>query len=207
MTARALVQIVEDDDAVALSLSALLDSYGYDSEVHGTAEAFLAAAKSDAVCVLMDVGLPGLSGLEALAEHTKKIAPAPVIIMTAQSDVPMAVEALKHGAIDFLEKPFSDDDLIARIEAAQRASSASDEQAELAAKFALLTNRETDVMYGVVAGDANKMIAYRLGLSPKTVEIHRARVMEKTGAKSLSQLVRMAIGAGIDTEQGAPDGG
>ncbi len=205
MAVRPQIGVRDAYETVRQHLSALLDSYGYDCEVHGDGEAFLNAAGSKAACVLLDVDLPGRNGLDVLAEYIGTAAPIPVIIVTAQSNVAMAVEAMKRGAFDFVEKPYSHTDLIDRIEAARAAAAPDEERAALATKFALLTKRETDVMHGVVRGDANKMIAYRLGLSPKTVEIHRSRVMEKTGANSLSQLVRMAISAGIDPEQGSPE--
>ncbi|MEM7545400.1 MAG: response regulator [Pseudomonadota bacterium] len=204
MTTRPLIEIVDDDDDVALSLAALLDRYGYDCRHYPDATTFLDTTGPRSACVLMDVNMPGLSGLEALDHHVRAIGAAPVIMMTGHGDVAMAVDALKRGACDFIEKPFDDSDLVARIETARRVAEPEQEQAVLKKKFSLLTKRETEVMLEVVEGAANKMIAYRLGLSPKTVEIHRARVMEKTGAKSLSHLVRMAMKAGIDPDQARP---
>lgn len=198
MTDRPLIEIVEDDSVVAMSLTALLDGYGYESIVYESAEAFLEATRPNSACVLMDVNLPGMNGLAALDAHIKGALSAPMVIVTGHGDVSMAVEALKSGAHSFIEKPYSDTNLIATIEAARTGSKSDPELEELMEKFGRLTKRETEVMHEVVEGAPNKMIAYRLGLSPKTVEIHRARVMEKTGAKSLSHLVRMAMKAGVD---------
>lgn len=195
-----LVQIIEDDGAVRESLSALLESWGFQTESFETGDAFLAASRRpDAACILLDVKLPGLDGLAVLDALRRTGVATPVIVLTGHGDVPMAVRALGIGAQDFVEKPFDDADLVPRIEAASRARPAPHEPA--VQRLARLTPRETQVMREVVAGHANKVIAHRLGLSPKTVEIHRARVMEKTEAKSLSQLVRLAMKAGIDPER------
>ncbi|QPH54121.1 response regulator transcription factor [Pontivivens ytuae] len=193
------VGIVEDDGAVAASLAALLGAWGFEAELFEDGETFLAAAAPGRwACVLLDVRLPGDDGLSVMKAFRGVERHIPVIIMTGHGDISMAVHALKEGAQDFIEKPFDDEDLVRRL---RTAIARTPEGADCAARLARLTPRETDVMREVVAGHPNKIIAHRLGVSPKTVELHRARVMSKTGAKSLSHLVRMALKAGID-----PDG-
>lgn len=200
--------LVEDDEPVRTSLAALLESWDFRVQAFEDGESYLAALP-DADCILLDVRLPGIDGLSLLKQMRERGTRTPVIVLTGHGDVAMAVQALREGANDFLEKPYDDEELVERIETALRdaAVRASEEDAgsdaqEYARYFAALTPRETDVMNDVVAGHPNKIIAHRRGLSPKTVEIHRARVMEKTGAKSLSHLVRMALKAGIDPDNG-----
>lgn len=200
--------LVEDDEPVRASLAALLESWDFRVQAFEDGESYLAALP-DADCILLDVRLPGIDGLSLLKQMRERGTRTPVIVLTGHGDVAMAVQALREGANDFLEKPYDDEELVERIETALRdaAVRASEKDAgpdaqEYARYFAALTPRETDVMNDVVAGHPNKIIAHRRGLSPKTVEIHRARVMEKTGAKSLSHLVRMALKAGIDPDSG-----
>lgn len=197
------IRIVEDDEPVRSSLAAVLESWGFGIEAFESGEAFLAADHAVGTdCVLLDVHLPGMDGLAVLSAFRAAGHGTPVIILTGHGDVTMAVEALRDGAQDFIEKPFDDEDLVRRIGAViERGAVAEPPRDQYADVFARLTPRETDVMHEVVAGHPNKIIAHNLGLSPKTVEIHRARVMDKTGAKSLSHLVRMALKAGIDPEQ------
>ncbi|MEM8755948.1 MAG: response regulator [Pseudomonadota bacterium] len=199
MSGRALIAVVEDDEVVAASVAALLDAHGFRAESYRTAEAFLDAATDGAAtdCVLMDVRLPGLDGVEAVARFRAAGGLTPIVVVTGHADVSLAVAAMRAGAQDLLEKPYDDADLVARIEAACEAGA---QELDHRRRFEALTPRETDVMREVVAGRPNKVIAHNLGLSPKTVEIHRSRVMEKTGAESLSHLVRMAFKAGIDPE-------
>ena len=198
MTPR-LIRIVEDDAAVAASLAALLESWGFAVEAFADGESLLAAPPEPSVfCLLLDVRLPGMDGLSMLRQLRERDARTPVVVLTAHGDVAMAVQALRSGAQDFIEKPYDDADLIRRIEEAARAVEPPTE----AEHFAALTPRETDVMREVVAGHPNKVIAHRLGLSPRTVEVHRSRVMEKTRAESLSHLVRMALKAGYDPDLG-----
>lgn len=202
------IRIVEDDGAVAESLVSLLESWGFLVEAFPDGEALLGAPEPGRPdCILLDVRLPGMDGLAVLRALRRRGDPTPVIVLTGHGDVAMAVRAVRDGAQDFVEKPFDDEDLVRRIEAAGRSETAADatlepEAESFAARFAALTPRETEVMQEVVAGHANKVIAHRLGLSPRTVEVHRARVMEKTGAASLSQLVRLALKAGIDPDEG-----
>jgi two-component system response regulator FixJ len=196
-----LVHVVDDDAAVRDSLRLLLESAGLPVQTYDSAAAFLTAAQSLGVgCVLTDVRMPELDGLELQRRLAQLGVRMPVIVMTGHGDVPIAVEALKAGAADFLEKPFDDAQLLEAVSSALAASRrAGDEAAaiaEIITRLASLTPREREVMDRLVAGQPNKTIAYDLGSSPRTVEVHRARVMEKMGARSLPELVRMAITAG-----------
>ena len=194
----ALVHVVDDDPAVRDSLSLLLQSAGFSARAYDSAASFLAAA-SDRVagCVLTDVQMPELNGLELQRRMSELGICLPVIVMTGHADVPIAVEALKAGAVDFLEKPFEEEHLLAAVGSAiavsQRQHDEAAAVADIAARLATLTPREHEVLERLVAGHPNKTIAYDLGSSPRTVEVHRARVMEKMGARSLAGLVRMTI--------------
>ncbi|MEX2519716.1 MAG: response regulator [Paracoccaceae bacterium] len=196
------IQVVEDDEAVGASLVALLESYGRRVTLHHSGEAFLGAASTPASCVILDMRLPGMDGFAVLSALRARGDATPVIVVTGHGDVAMAVKALRGGAQDFIEKPYDDADLLRRIETVEVERAPQDESARHLERFNRLTPRETDVMHEIVAGYSNKIAAHRLGLSPKTVEIHRARVMEKTGAQNLSQLVRMALKAGLDPGDG-----
>ncbi len=191
-----LIYIVEDDDAVAASLVAILKSWDFDSQVFQSGEDFL-TGYFQADCVLLDVRLPGRDGLSTLKEWRKSNSTTPAIVMTGHGDVRMAVKAFHAGAQDFVEKPFDADELVKRMTAAIDQSS---EAAHCQKALARLTPREQEVLKEVVAGRPNKIIAYNLGISQKTVELHRARVMEKTEAQSLSHLVRIAMKANVDFE-------
>ncbi len=194
------VHVVDDDEAVRASLQFLLESAGLTVCTHASAEAFLACAGQAAVgCVLTDVRMPGLGGLELqerlhTAGHT-----FPVIVMSGHGDVPTAVRALKDGALDFLEKPFDDDQLLAAIRKALSAGAAARAAAAAAAaaahRLAALTPREREVLAGLVAGQGSKAIALDLGTSPRTVEVHRTRVMAKLQVRSLPELVRLVAAA------------
>jgi two-component system, LuxR family, response regulator FixJ len=195
-----LVHVVDDDEAVRDSLSLLLESAGLSVRTYDSATTFLTALPNLAAgCVLTDVRMPGLDGLELQRRLTQLGVRLPVIVMTGHGDVPIAVEALKAGASDFIEKPFDDAQLLAAISSALAASQRKldDESAvaQIAARITSLTPREREVLDRLVAGQPNKTIAYDLGSSPRTVEVHRARVMEKMGVRSLPELVRMAIAA------------
>lgn len=204
MTRAPLVHVVDDDDAVRDSLCALLEVSGYRVTGFADAAAFRGRTRDEEpVCVFLDVRLPDGSGLDINRELHAALPALPVIIMTGHGDVPMAVNAMREGAADFIEKPFEGGRM---TEALTRALARPDPapvtgpaDADIRARFAPLTPRETDVMRGMVAGNPTKIIAHGLGLSPRTVEIHRGRVMKKTGAASLSELVKMAIQAGILT--------
>jgi FixJ family two-component response regulator len=198
MTRPANVHVVDDDDAVRSSLRLLLKSVGLPTIAHASAHEFLAAWDGDQPgCLVLDVRMPGMSGIELQAELNQRGAIIPVIFISGHGDIPMAVEAIQHGAFDFLQKPFRDQDLIDRV---QRALASDAEHRQLLQqretlrqRFDLLTPREQEVLQLVTQGKANKVMAGDLGVSQRTVEIHRARVMEKMGAQSLAQLVRMVL--------------
>jgi len=197
------ILVVDDDEAFRTSLAVLLKSAGYAAETYPSGPAFLDVCQEiSGTCLLLDVRMPVMSGLEVQEALKTKRPDLPVIMITGHGDVPMAVRALKSGAADFIEKPFRDDDLLQGIERAIALSraAATGVNLELRAKIDNLSPREREVLEQLVIGRPNKIIAYELGISPRTTEIHRARVMEKMGAESLSHLVRMALAAGIDPE-------
>ncbi|WP_445502938.1 response regulator FixJ [Microvirga sp. G4-2] len=202
MPSEAIVHVVDDDLAVRQSLSFLLASDGLPVRLHESASAFLDSVKtaSDG-CIVTDVRMPGIDGIEFLRRLKSRGFKLPVIVMTGHADVPLAVEAMKEGAIDFIEKPFDDDLFLTAVRAAlkyQEEHAHHDAQtAEVRARVEALSERESQVLEGLVAGKANKVIAYDLGISPRTVEIYRANVMTKMQASSLSELVRMALLVGI----------
>ncbi len=200
------VTLVEDDEAVRESLCAILESWDYQVHDFEDGESLLEAGfPCGTNSILLDVRLPGIDGISLLSKIRETDKTTPIMILTGHGDISMAVTALKNGAQDFIEKPYDDEDLVRRIENVDAiVSNVAADRQKFVAVLSALTPRETDVMREVVAGFANKMIAHRLNLSPKTVEIHRARVMEKTGAKSLSHLVRIALKAGIDPDLDAP---
>ena len=198
MTRPATVHVVDDDDAVRSSLRLLLKSVGLPTVAHASAHEFLAAWDADQPgCLVLDVRMPGMSVIELQAELNQRGAIIPVIFISGHGDIPMAVEAIQHGAFDFLQKPFRDQDLIDRVQRAL-ASDADHRQLlqqreTLRQRYDSLTPREQEVLQLVTQGKANKVMAGDLGVSQRTVEIHRARVMEKMGAQSLAQLVRMVL--------------
>jgi two-component system response regulator FixJ len=190
-----LVYVVDDDDAVRDSLLLLLRSIGIAGKAFATATDFLDAYDpKQHSCLVTDIRMPGMSGLELQRELKERGAPIPVILITGHGDVPMAVEAMKDGALDFIEKPFRDQELLDRIQQAlsrdEEDRSKNLEALSIHERLTTLTPRETEVMELVVQGHANKVIAQDLGVSQRTVEIHRARVMEKMGMRSLAALVR-----------------
>jgi FixJ family two-component response regulator len=194
----ALIYLVDDDDAVRDSLGLLLRSVGLECEVYPSALEFLERydAKRHS-CLVADIRMPGLSGLELQQRLNEQGAEIPIIFITGHGDVPMAVNAMKSGASDFIQKPFRDQDLIDRIHKAleadlERRTWRAQEDA-IRARLSLLTPRETEVMERVVKGQANKVIAMDLGVSQRTVELHRARVMRKLKMRSLAELVQ-AVG-------------
>ena len=202
----ATILVVDDDESVRDSLQLLLEAEGFKVRSYASAPAFLEAGKSvTRGCIILDVRMPEMDGLELLDHLKSQKNQLPVIMITGHGDVPMAVKAMKFGARDFIEKPFTDDVL---LESVSRAISVCDKNqthdhsvAEINSRVARLTPRERDVLVQLVIGRPNKLIAYELGISPRTVEIHRARVMEKMNTRSLSELVRMAllVGLGPDT--------
>ena len=195
--------IVDDDAAVRDSLSALLEADGFATETFESAKAFLAGYKpKDACCVIADIRMPDMDGLELQEELIRRAWGLPVIIIIGHGDVPLAVRAMKAGAVDFIEKPFDDDILrasIARgIAKSKRMRGESALTQEVETRIAELTAREREVMEHLVAGRPNKVIAHRMDISPRTVEVHRGRVVDKMQARSLSDLVRMALAAKIE---------
>ena len=196
-----LIYVVDDDDAFRDSLRWLLESSGYRVATYPSAATFLENYRLESgACVVLDVRMPGTSGLELQQEISRRGRSIPVIFVTGHGDVPMAVQAIKHGAFDFIEKPFKDEVLLALIEKATKSDAAlrvEDAQRQsAAARLASLTQREREIMERVVAGKRNKAIAEELGISVKTVEIHRSRVMEKMGAESLAALIQMVMPQG-----------
>jgi len=193
-----VVHVIDDDEAMRQSLAFLFRTARIYAETYESASAFLSALPQLKVgCIVTDVRMPGLSGLDLLRRLRELNIGVPVIVMTGHGDVPLAVEAMKGGAADFLEKPFDDEALLGAVRSALSKNATDHErQAQKSAikeRLASLSNRERDVLQGLVAGNPNKTIAYDLGISPRTVEIYRANVMTKMQAGSLSDLVRMAI--------------
>ena len=202
MPNRPQIHIVDDDEAARESLSFLLGAAGHAVKTFDSAEAFLEALAGMAVsCVVTDIRMPGVDGLELMRRLTAEGHRFPVIMITGHGDVPLAVEAMKLGAFDFLEKPFDDAAIIAAINAALRRVEtdieSQSESSEIAERLHGLSPRERQVLEGLVAGRPNKAIGRDLGISPRTVEIYRAKVMEKMKASSLSELVRLAVRVGI----------
>lgn len=192
------VFIVDDDDAVRRAMQLLMRSVGLPSETFSSADEFLERFVPDlAGCLVLDIRMPGLGGLELQDRLLKLGSSLPVIFITGHGDVPMAVEAMQKGAFDFIQKPFRDQDLLERVSDAlsvdQRRRTTDAKRAEVSARLEKLTKREQEVMQLVVHGKPNKVIAFDLGVSQRTVEIHRARVMEKMQARSLADLVRMTL--------------
>ena len=189
-----IVYLVDDDEAIRDSLKLLLHAVGLECVVFASALDFLAAYDRDQhACLVTDVRMPGLSGLELQQRLNEQHAELPIIFITGHGDVPMAVDAMKSGATDFIQKPFRDQELIERIHGALRRDretrTSRAQRHALRERLALLTPRETEVMQRVVRGEANKVIAMDLGLSQRTVELHRARVMHKLKMRSLAELV------------------
>ena len=192
------VFVVDDDEGVRNSLRFLLKSVGLAAHAFGSASEFLATYRpSQPGCLVLDVRMPGMSGLELQEQLNLRGAVIPVIFITGHGDIPMAVEAMQQGAFDFLQKPFRDQDLIDRIQRAlerdARNRAALDQHARIRERLDSLTPREREVLALMTRGKPNKIMAAELGVSQRTVEIHRARVMEKSGAASLAQLVRMVL--------------
>jgi two-component system response regulator FixJ len=192
------VFVVDDDEGVRNSLRFLLKSVGLTTRTLPSASEFLATYKpSQPGCLVLDVRMPGMSGLELQQQLNLRGATIPLIFITGHGDVPMAVEAMQHGAFDFLQKPFRDQDLIDRIQRALerdvRSRTSLAQHEKIRQRMASLTPREQEVLTLMTQGKPNKVMAAELGVSQRTVEIHRARVMEKSGAASLAQLVRMVM--------------
>jgi len=197
-----VVFIVDDDASVRGALSSLIRSIGLQVETFTSAQEFFGAKRPDAVsCLILDVRLPGLSGLDFQAELTKAKIQIPIIFITGHGDIPMSVKAMKAGAVEFLTKPFRDQDLLDAIQVALergRASQANEKAlSEVRAKYATLTPREQEVMGWVTGGLLNKQVAAEIGVTEITVKVHRGKVTRKMGAKSLADLVKMADILGV----------
>ena len=196
------VYVIDDDEALRDSLLFLLDSAGFEVTLFETAQQFLDALPALSFgCVVSDVRMPGIDGIELLKRLKGAHSAFPIVVMTGHGDVPLAVEAMKLGAVDFLEKPFEDDRLIAMIDTAIRqAEPAAKSEAlthDVGSRVASLSPRERQVMDGLIAGMSNKLIAREYDISPRTIEVYRANVMTKMQANSLSELVRLAMRAGL----------
>jgi two-component system, LuxR family, response regulator FixJ len=202
MLAERRVYIVDDDEAVRDSLSVLLESKAFAVRSFASALEFLEAAPSLLTgCLIVDIRMPEMDGLELQQRLIDGSLDFPLIVITGHGDVPLAVRAMKAGAVDFIQKPFASEAILDSLEVALLRLSALDQEDPVkvaaAAKLALLSARELQVLEGLLAGLPNKTIAYDLEISPRTVEIHRARVMDKMGARSLSELIRLALAAGV----------
>jgi len=211
MTAEPTVHIIDDDDAARDSLAFLLGTAGVAVRTYESAVAFVKALPEvGAGCIVTDVRMPGMTGMELLHHLREQGIGRPVIVITGHGDVPLAVEAMKLGAADFFEKPFDDDALLAAVRTALakdgESSKSNIERAKISDKLAALSNRERQVLEGLVSGHPNKIIAHNLGISPRTVEIYRANVMTKMDAASLSELVRMVLVIGMLGGADAPKG-
>jgi two-component system, LuxR family, response regulator FixJ len=201
MDSERTVHVIDDDDAVRDSLGFMLRAAGMEVRAYESAAAFLALLTSDINgCILTDVRMPGVSGMDLLGRLREANVMLPVIVMTGHADVPLAVEAMKLGALDFIEKPFDDEAILASIRMALDQHVEDDRRSakkvEIQHRLALLSGRERQVLDGLIAGHPNKIIAFDLGISPRTIEVYRANVMTKMQAATLSDLVRMALIAG-----------
>ena len=197
------VFIVDDDQGVRSSIRILMKSVGLPAAPFASAQEFLTSYRpSDPGCLVLDIRMPGMSGLGLQEELNRRGATIPVIFITGHGDIPMAVEAMRHGAFDFIQKPFRDQELIDRVQRAfardRETRSALQEHGKIRDRLAALTPREHEVLDLLIKGQSNKVMAHALGLSQRTVEIHRAHVMEKMDAKSIAHLVRMIV----DTDRG-----
>ena len=189
-----IVHIVDDDEAVRQSLAFLLSSTGLAVRVYDSATSFLAGLASvKGGCLITDMRMPDMTGLELLHQLRAKACGLPAIVITGHGDVALAVEAMKAGAVDFIEKPFDQEAILTAVKAALERGGEGGDTAAIAARLASLSERERQVLEGLIAGHPNKAIAYDLGISPRTVEVYRANLMTKMEARSLSELIRMAI--------------
>jgi two-component system response regulator FixJ len=211
MPISSVVHVIDDDEALRESLAFLLGTAHLTVRTYESATLFLNGLKqAEPGCIITDVRMPGISGVELLRRLKSLKAGFPVIVITGHGDVPLAVEAMKLGAVDFLEKPFEDDALLAAVQSAlgrrEHDAKRAAEKAETGERIASLSARERQVLEGLVAGHPNKTIAFDLGISPRTVEIYRANVMTKMKAASLSDLVRMALQGGLLSLTPGPEG-
>ncbi len=200
-----VVHVIDDDEGVREGLCALLDAKGYVAQPHASCEEFLNGFSADAaLCIVADLRMPGMGGLDLQTHLLKNSIDLPFIVITGHGDVPSAVRALKSGAADFIEKPIDGKSFIAAVERAVVARQAASVAHE---RVAALTPRERDVLCHLVEGNPNKIIAHQLSISPRTVENHRARLMVKMQADSVAELVRMALAAGISAKTDGQTGG
>jgi two-component system response regulator FixJ len=202
MSDKTVIHVIDDDAAMRDSLAFLLDVNGFEPQVYESADAFLKGTSVDVVrCVISDIRMPGMTGVELVRKLKGGGSACAVILITGHGDVALAVDAMKAGAVDFIEKPFDDKALLGAICSALEARSADPEgssvRTEAEARLADLSPRERDVLQGLVAGKINKVIAHDLSISPRTVEVYRANLMAKTGARSMSELMRLALAAGL----------
>ena len=204
-----IVHLVDDDESIRRSVSFMLRTSGYVVKTYASGVEFLKEAKAAAPgCILLDVMMPQVDGLEVQRRLREENVLFPVIVMTAHGDVAVSVQAMKRGAVDFIEKPFEKATLLGAIEDGlgrlEQSSRRHVRREEAKARLEALTPRERDVMEGLVRGHPNKTIAYDLGISPRTIEIHRANLMIKLGVISLSEALRIAFAAGLGDEDGEP---
>ena len=202
MSAERLVHIVDDEEAIRTSVGFLLRTNGYTVKSYASGVAFLgAASRETSGCVLLDIRMPELDGLTVQARLAERGLTLPVIMLTGHGDIALAVRSIKAGAVEFLEKPFQKAALLATLEDAFRRIDAADrvhiDAAEAVVRLAALTPREGDVLRGIVKGQPNKITAFELGISTRTVEAHRAALMTKLNARSLSEVLRIAFAAGV----------
>ncbi|MBN9544810.1 MAG: response regulator transcription factor FixJ [Alphaproteobacteria bacterium] len=208
MSNDAIIHLIDDDEHVRRAVAFLLGTAGFAVKLHESAVSFFTGLdKQHPGCIVSDVRMPGMDGVELLRRLKEKGVDMPMIIMTGHADVALAVAAMKAGAVDFIEKPFDDDVLLNAVRLAlsryANADQSGTEAAQIRARVESLSPRERQVLDGLLAGHPNKTIAYDLSLSPRTVEVHRANLMTKMGAKSLSDLVRMAMLARLAANNGA----
>ncbi len=205
MNGKRMIHLVDDEESVRRSAGFMLRTSGFDVRLYASGVEFLKDIKNaEPGCVLLDVRMPEMDGLEVQEELNRRGIALPVIVLTGHGDINTAVAAMKGGAVDFIEKPFEKDVLLAAIDTAFRRLENSGEahasEHEAKVRIAGLTAREQDVLRGLVRGHPNKTIAYDLGISPRTVEVHRANVMSKLGVRSLSEALRIAFAAGLEGE-------
>ena len=205
----AMVHVVDDDEAVRRSLAMLLDSMNLRVTTYPSAEALLAVANApedlEAGCILVDVRMQGMDGLSLIEVLRRQGVMLPIVVVTGHADVPLAVRAMRAGALDFVEKPYSEERILEAVGGALTALRTADQRRVLEiqaeARVAMLSPRETEVLAALVAGKANKVIGFELGISPRTVEVHRANLMEKLGVRSLPEAVRIGLAAGISPQR------
>ena len=201
MTSKGIVHVVDDDEALRRAMTRLLRSSGFETAAYGTAQAVLNVAPSlSSGCILLDLRMPGMDGLELLARMGEFGIDLPVIVLTGHGDVPTAVKAMKAGAVDFIEKPFDEDQLLGAIQAALAERKPGERHyAILRAneQMALLSPRERQVLEAIAGGRPNKLIAYDLGISVRTVEVHRAHMLDRLGVRNIAEAIRIAVLAAV----------